>query len=226
MCIIAGAAAGAAASSTAAASTAASLSSIGTIAGMMSSAIGIAQGMQQAQFAQQQANLQLQQQRQAAEVQNQNLANQYTADVATQQAQRKAYEQQLLNNSTAASKSFAQEQNKLNEARTKAAFKAQEIYGKQIGAKGSVLATGATGQSVGLLALDADRQTGFGQAEQNATVQSAADQAAVAGDSIYTQLESTNNQAYSQLAIPVAQPQYQGSPGGGPIDAPTYRWFD
>lgn len=205
---------------------AAALSTTSTIAGIASSAVGVMQGFQQAAFAQQQADLQLQQQRQSAEVQNQNLANQYTADVATQQAQRKAYEQQLLNNSTAASKSFAQEQNKLNEARTKAAFKAQEIYGKQIGAKGSILATGATGQSVGLLAMDADRQAGFGQAEQNATVQSAADQAAVAGNSIYTQLESTNNQAYSQLAIPVAQPQYQGSPGGGPLDGPSYNWYD
>ena len=146
-------------------------------------------------------------------------------DVAQQQAQTEAYTNQILNNQNAANRSFAQEQTKLDEARTQAAFKAQEIYGKQIGAKGSVLATGATGQSVGLLALDADRQAGLAQAEQNATVESAADQAAVAGQMIFDQQTSANNQAYSQLAIAPAHPTFSPSPGGGPIEAPTYNWF-
>ena len=199
-------------------------------AGLAISAIGtvasIAQGQQQAAFAQQQANLQLQQQRQQAEISNQNLANQYASETAAQQAQRVAYEQNLLNNQTAANKGYQQEQTKLQEARTKAAFKAQEIYAKSIGTKGSVLATGATGQSVGLLALDADRQAGFGLAQQDASVESAARQAAVASDLVSTQQTSQNNQAYSSLAVPVAHPTFAPSPGGGPISAPTYNWFD
>jgi len=208
------------------AAAASSLSMIGTVAGIASSAIGVMQGMQQAQFAQQQAQLQIKQQQQQAELSDQRLANQYVGEVASQQAQELAYNKQLINNQTAANKSFVQEQTKLNEARQKAAFKAQEIYAKQIGAKGSVLATGATGQSVGLLALDADRQAGLQQAQQDASVASAAQQASVAGDLAFTQAESADNQAYSQLRIPVQAPTLAPSPGGGPIDSPTYNWFE
>ena len=216
MCLPAAAAAGAASS----------LSTISTVVGMIGTVAGIAQGAQQAAFAQQQANLQLQQQRQQTMVENQRLANQYVGEVAAQQAATSAYERQVLNNQTAANKSFVQEQVKLDEAKTKAAFRAQEIYAKQIGAKGSVLATGATGQSVGLLALDADRQAGLGLAEQDASVQSAARQAAVGGELAFTQAESANNQAYSKLAVPVQSPTFSPSPGGGPIDGPSYNWFE
>lgn len=199
---------------------------VGLVISAVGTAASIAQGQQQAAFAQQQANLQLQQQRQQAQIANQKTANQYTGEVAAQQAKNMAYQNQLINNQTAANKSFAQEQTKLNEARDKAAFKAQEIYAKSIGAKGSVLATGATGQSVGLLALDADRQAGLGLAAQDASVRSAAQQAAVGAELAATQAESSNNQAYSSLGVPVQHPTFSPSPGGGPIDGPDYNWFD
>lgn len=195
------------------------ISTIGTVA-------GIAQAQQSASFQQQQANLQLQQQRQQAEVQNQQLANQYVGEAEAQNRQRMAYERQMLNDSTAANKAHVQEQTKLNEARTKAAFKAQEIYAKSIGAKGSVLATGATGQSVGLLALDADRQGGLQQAQQDAMVESAARSSELGSDIAFSQKESAANQAYSQLAVPVSSPTFAPSPGGGSISNPTYNWFD
>lgn len=208
------------------AAAASTLSAVGTIAGIASSAIGVMQAQSQAAFARQQADLQLQQQRQQTEVQNQQLANQYASETAAQQAQRKSYENQLLNNSQAANRAFTQEQVKLDEARTKAAFRAQDIYAKGIGTKGSVLATGATGQSVGLLSLDADRKQGLGLAEQDASVASAAKQAGVAGSSVFDQKTTADNTAYSQLKVPVAHPTFSPSPGGGPISAPTYNWFD
>lgn len=209
-----------------AAAGASALGSIGTVVSMIGTVAGIAQAQQQAAFAQQQAQLQLQQQRQQTVVENQRLANRYVGEVQQQQAATQAYTQQVLNNQTAANKSFAQEQTKLNEARTKAAFRAQEIYGKSIGAKGAVLATGATGQSVGLLALDADRQAGLATAEQNASIDSAAQQAAVGGELAFTQMESANNAAYSKLSVPVQNPTFSPSPGGGPIESPSYNWFD
>lgn len=205
---------------------AAGLAAASSVVGMVGTVAGIAQAAQQASFAQQQAQLQLNQQRQQTVVENQRIANQYVGEVAAQQAQTQAYTKQVLNNQTAANKSAAQEQVKLKEARNKAAFKAQDIYAKQIGAKGSVLATGATGQSVGLLALDTERQKGLGMAEQDASVKSAADQAAVSSDLAFTQLESANNQAYSKLAVPIQNPIFSPSPGGGPIEQPSYNWFD
>ena len=111
MCIAIGAASAAAVGQ----ATSLAISAVGTIA-------GIAQAQQQAAFAQQQANLQLQQQRQQTEVSNQRLANQYASETAAQQAKRITYEKDLLNNMTAAQKSYQQEQVKLDDARAKAAF--------------------------------------------------------------------------------------------------------
>jgi hypothetical protein len=205
---------------------AAALSTMSTVVGMIGTVAGIAQGQQQAAFAQQQANLQLQQQRQQTEVQNQQLANDYVGQVAQRDAQIDSYNQQVLNNQNAANQAFAAEQTKLDEAKTKAAFKSQEIYAKSIGAKGSVLATGATGQSVGLLALDADRQAGLGIAEQDAAVDSAAKAAAVGAQMAADQQTSANNEAFSRLAISPAAPIFSPSPGGGSIDSPSYNWFN
>ena len=193
---------------------------------MAGTVAGIAQAQQSAQFQQQQASQALKQQRQSAEIQNQQLINQYTGEVAAQQQSKLQYLKQLDNNTAAAQKGFNAEQMKLNEAKTKAAFKAQDIYAKSIGAKGAVLATGATGQSVGLLALDADRQAGLGLAEQDASVRSAAQQAAVGGDMQFTQKQSADNQAFSQLKVPTQAPNLSPSPGGGPLDGPTYNWFN
>ena len=211
---------------TAAQASAATATNVGLAISAISSAAGIIQAQQQAAFAQQQANLQLQQQRQQTEVSNQRLASEFASKTAAQQQQRLSYEEDLLNYNTAAQKGHQQEQLKLDEARTKAAFKSQDILAKSIGAKGSVLATGATGQSVGLLAMDPDRQSGFGLAQQDATVTSAARQASVARDLISTKETTEKTSAYSQLAVPVSHPTFAPSPGGGPISAPTYNWFD
>lgn len=213
MCIVAGTAA------------AAALSTASTAVGMIGTVAGIAQAAQSASFQQQQANLALQQQRDQAEVANQQAANQVVGEAAQRQKQSEFYNQQVLNNQTSATKAQLQEQTKLDEARTKAAFQAQNIYAKSIGTKGTVLASGATGQSIGLLALDADRQAGLGMAEQDATVRSAARQAEVGSQAAQDAMTSANNQAFSQLSIPTAGPVMQRSPGGGPLEAPSYDWF-
>lgn len=213
MCIVAGTAA------------AAALSTASTAVGMIGTVAGIAQAQQSAAFQQQQANLALQQQRDQAEVANQQAANQVVGEAAQRQKQSEFYNQQVLNNQTSATKAQLQEQTKLDEARTKAAFQAQNIYAKSIGTKGTVLASGATGQSIGLLALDADRQAGLGMAEQDATVRSAARQAEVGSQAAQDAMTSANNQAFSQLSIPTAGPVMQRSPGGGPLEAPSYDWF-
>ncbi len=227
MCIVIGAAA------------ASAISAIGTIGGLASSAFGIMQSQQQQQFAQQQAVMQQQQaiqnmdlqyqqaQRQTAQ-ENQARANKYQGEVRMQQAQQLSYYQQINNNNEALNKSFTQEQVKLNEAKDAAAFKAQANYAKAIGAKGRILAGGMSGQSIGLLALDVDRQKGFNDAEQNATLRSAEAQAAIGMDSAYTQAKSANNQAYSKLTPNVQPPLMAPKPMGIGTDLdlgiPTYNW--
>lgn len=220
MCIMIGAAA------------ASALGAVSSIAGIAGTVAGIAQAQQQmaAQqqqmvFQQQQAQLQLQQQRQQAENQNQELANRYVGEAAQRDRSIQGYQDQLKYNMDAQNAAHMEQQTKLDEARTKAAFKSQEIYAKQIGAKGAVLATGRTGQSVGLLAMDAERQGGMQQAEQDAMVDSAARAAAVGAQVASTQRASADAQAWNSLAPQPMHPALAGSPGGGPIDTPSYNWF-
>ena len=53
----------------------------------------------------------------------------------------------------------------MSEAKKKAAFAQQTALAKSIGSKGAILSAGRTGQSVGLLINDAERQSGFAQAQ-------------------------------------------------------------
>ena len=201
------------------------MSAVGTIAGIASSAIGIAQQQQSMAFQQQQAALQLQQQRQQAENRNQELANQYVGEAAQRDRSMQGYQDQLKYNMDAQNAAHMEQQTKLDEARTKAAFKSQEIYAKQIGAKGSVLATGRTGQSVGLLSMDAERQGGMQQAEQDAMVDSAARAAAVGTQVASTQRANADAEAWNQLRPAPLHSALVASPGGGPIGQPSYNWF-
>ena len=220
MCVVT-----AGASASAAAASAAAATNVGLAISAISSAAGIMQAQQSAQFQQQQAAQQREMARRNAEIANQQSANNLVGEVAQQKAKQDAYQQNLVNTTSAANKVAAGEQAKLTEARKKAGFKAQNIYAKSIGAKGTVLATGATGQSMGLLALDADRQAGLGLAEQYSTVDSAATQAAIGAQAGFDQKTNSDNNAYSQLGIPATAPVMQQAPGGE-LEAPSYDWFD
>lgn len=220
MCIAIGAAA------------ATAISTIGTVAGIASSAFGIMQSQQQAQYqaavAAQQADLQYQQAQQQTFRDRQQQVQKYVGDVQAQQAGVNQYQKQINNNNSALNKNYQQEQLKLQEARSSAAFKAQANYAKAIGAKGSVLAAGQSGQSIGLLALDADRQAGFATAEQNASLRGAETSAAVGMDIAYDQAKSANNQAFSKVGLPVQHPDLAPDPIGQGKDLnlgiPTYNW--
>ena len=173
-------------------------------------------------------DLQYQQAQQQANMQNRQIQAQHQGQIRQEIAARQAYEQQLVNNNQAVNKSYVQEQAKLNEAKDKAAFQAQANYAKAIGAQGKVLASGATGQSVGLLQLDAERQAGFATAQQNASIRSAEQQAAVGMDIAFEQAQSANNQAWTRLPAPTQAPVFADKPVGIGKDLglgiPSYNW--
>ena len=227
MCIVIGAAA------------ASAISAIGTIGGLASSAFGIMQGQQQAQQQQQAAYMQAQQAQQNMDLQYQAAQRQahserqaqvqkHIGDTRIQQAGTLAYYNQLNNNNEAANKSYVSEQVKLNEAKDKAAFQAQKNYAKAIGAQGKILSSGATGQSVGLLALDVERQKGFADAEQNASIRSAEQAASIGMDTAFTQAKGANNTAYNNLTptvqAPLMTPDPQGVGENLNLGIPTYNW--
>jgi len=115
-----------------------------------------------------------------------------------QQSVEQAKKQAGFNNQ-AANRAYVAEQNKLTEARKKAAFEQQTILAKAIGSKGTILAAGRTGQSVGLLARDVERQKGFAQAQVAATLDSQRDASIIAMEGAWLQNQSANNQALSNI---------------------------
>lgn len=216
MCVISGAAVGAAAALSA---------NIGLATTAVSTALTIAgmqQGQQQAQASMnfqaaqtaQQQDLAYRQAQQATNNDRKQQLTQYNGQVAAQQAAVNQYNKTLTNTNDGVNRVYTQEQAKLLEVRDQAAFKAQENYAKAIGAKGRILAGGMTGQSIGLLALNEDRQLGFANAKENATLSSAESQSQIAMGIGYDQAVSSINTAYSQVPQAPQAPELAPNPIG------------
>lgn len=231
MCLPAAAAgAGAAAGAASATSTAISvaglaISAISTVAGLAQSQ---AQAQAQANYQARQADLTYQNAQRQAFVANQAKILQHQGQIKAEQASRAAYLNNVQNAQSAANKSYVAEQFKLKEARGAAAAKALNLYAKSIGNQGKVLASGATGQSVGLLVLDAERQPGFATAAESAKLESKVAQAGTQMGLIQDQGQSTINQAFSQLQPFSTAPQLEAEPiGEGTnlgLGIPSYNW--
>ena len=206
------------------------------IAGVVVSAVGTAaslyQGMQNMQLtvdmARQQQDLSYRQAQQQQNFQNQAIVQKHIGDVKAQQAAQLAAEKAYFFGDQAANAAFVSQQEKLKEIQTKAAFKSQEIYAKQIGGKGRILAEGGIGQSIGLLALNEERLAGFALAEQNASLRSA--EMAMGNSMEETRLKALSNinVIASKTPTPVMTPTLAPQPIGIGKDLelgiPSYNW--
>lgn len=206
------------------------------IAGVWVAGIGTAaslyQGMQNmalsVEMATQQQDLAFRQAQQQQNFQNKATIQKHIGDVKAQQAASLAAEKAFFYGDQAANASYVSQQEKFKEIQTKAAFKAQEIYAKSIGGKGRILASGATGQSIGLLALNEERLAGFALAEQNATVRSA--EMALGNSMEGTRLKALSNinTIASKTPTPVMAPTLAPKPIGIGEDLglgiPSYNW--
>ena len=198
----------------------------------VSTGIGMYQSQQNMQFqaesARQQQDLAYRQAQQQQRFQNEQIVNKHIGQVKAQQAASNAANMAWFYGDQSANKAWVSQQQKFNEVKDKAAFKSQTILAKMIGSKGKVLASGATGQSVGLLALDAERRGGFAQAEQDATVRSA--EMAMGNSMETTRIKalSNANKIGSMLDFPVQAPQLSPEPVGIGKDLelgiPAYSW--
>jgi len=153
------------------------------------------------------------QQRQQVEAERANIQAKYAADRLGYQREKENKDRQIAFNNEAANKVYEQEQTKMSEAKKKAAFARQAALAKSIGVRGSILAAGRTGQSVGLLLNDAERQAGFAQAQADATLFSQLQQAQIGMDQGFIQAQSANNQAESQVGMFPASPYMPAFPG-------------
>ena len=212
MCLPALGAAGAVSAFTSVAGLA--ISAVSTVAGIMqsqqSAQMQAQQAAQQAALAKQQqtaqANYQYQVAQQQTAYQRAQAQTLYQGQQRAYTAAQRAYQQQVFNNNRSANLVYQTEQMRLAEKRQELAFKSQEIYAKQIGDAGRVLATGQSGQSVGALVRDAQAQGGFAQAKEDASFLSAANQTQLAQVKAGMENESANNQAFSALPLPPIPP--------------------
>ena len=95
----------------------------------------------------------------------------FTAQLQADAASRQAYYKQREINQLEANRSSETAQQELREKVTEAMFKSQEGLAKAIEAQGTILASGQqAGQSMMLQLADVERQTGFKNAQLNASV--------------------------------------------------------
>ena len=162
-----------------------------------------------------QANTQIQnqyqQQRAQVEAERANIQAKYAADRLAYQHGKEDADKQIKYNNEAANEVYQQEQTKI-EAK-KAAFAQQTALAKAIGSKGAILSAGRTGQSVGLLVNDAERQAGFAQAQADAQLASTMEQSQISMDQAFLQSLGANNQAESRVGMAPTDPYMPAFPG-------------
>ena len=167
----------------------------------------------QVQQSNQQIANQYSQQQQQVEAERTQIQKKYASDRLTyQRSTEQASEQKRFNNE-AANRMYVQEQSKISEAKKKAAFARQASLAKSIGAQGAILSSGRTGQSVGLLVNDAQRQAGFEEAQALATMDSTVEQSQIGMDSAFIQNASANQQADNQVGFNPESPYMPSMPG-------------
>ena len=153
------------------------------------------------------------QQRAQVEQERANIMAKHKADRLAYQRETETADTQVKYNNEAANRVYIQEQAKISEAKKKAAFAQQAALAKSIGSKGAILSAGRTGQSVGLLINDAERQSGFAEAQANAQMLSTMEQSSISMDQAFLQSQGANNQAMSRVGMFPENPYLPSFPG-------------
>lgn len=142
----------------------------------------------------------------------QNTMDRNTVDRLNYQRAKENKNKQVDYNNQAANKMYETEQTKLDEARKKAAFGRQANLAKMIGSKGAILAAGRSGNSIGLLVNDAERQAGFATAQSDATLESAISSAGIGMDTAFAQSQSANQRAENAVPMQPLSPYLPAFP--------------
>jgi hypothetical protein len=153
------------------------------------------------------------QQQQQAAYENAMAQRQYQAQMAAYQQSERSYAEQIRLTREAASNSYAAKQRELQAEFRKASEEAQRLSVKSLQQQGQILASGRVGQSIGLLAADAERMEGrdFAMLGQNL---------AYATEDYYIGSQNIFNQAQSQLNLAASQRQFEPS-APVPIPGPS-----
>lgn len=148
----------------------------------------------------------------AVQQQNAVAQAQYQQQMAAYQQSENAYKQQIDLNAEAANRAYVAEQDKLNFEYRKAALEAAELLASSMRTQGTLLASGKTGQSIGVLANDADREYSRDLAGLGLNLAYANQNYLTSASGVQQQWESANNLAASQRMIEPMEPIMQSGP--------------
>lgn len=98
---------------------------------------------------------------------------QYQTELNKSLASKEFVDTQLTLNRSSTSRAMMAEQQKLNDAQAQSAFEGQKLLATNLQTQGSVLASGRTGQSIGLLVNDSQRTYGQNAAILNRNIDTA-----------------------------------------------------
>jgi len=146
------------------------------------------------------------QQQQQAAYENAMAQRQYQAQMVAYQQSERAYAEQIRLNREAANESYMSKQRELQAEFRKASEEAQKLSVKALQQQGQVLATGRTGQSIGLLVADAERMEGRDYAMLGQNLAYATEDYYLGAQSIFNQAQTQQNLAASQRMLEPSAP--------------------
>lgn len=134
----------------------------------------------------------------------------YSAQMAAYRRSEQVYAQQIKLNAEAANRGYVSEQQKLQGEFMKASQEAQGRLVQSLQAQGTVLASGRSGQSIGLLMSDAEREYGRDLANIAQNLTFARQDYGTSAEGIYQNQKSANNIAASNRMLRPTAPGVGG----------------
>jgi len=136
---------------------------------------------------------------------------QYEAQQQAYRQSEQAYAEQVRLNREAANRGYVSEQQKLQAEYRQAAEKAQQLSIQSLRQQGTILSSGRTGQSIGLLMADPEKQMGRDLATLGQNLGYAQQDYFTSTTGIFNELQSAQNVAQSNRMIQPTAPI--GAPG-------------
>jgi hypothetical protein len=155
------------------------------------------------------------QQQQQTSYQNAVAQQQYQNELVAYDRSVRATQEQYRLNTEAANRGYISEQNKLRSEYQKTVLEQQNLLVSSLQSQGTVLASGRSGQSIGLLMADAERQYGRDLATLGLNMAQANNDFFASTESIYNQAQSANNVAAANQMLKPNAPIM--APGPSPI---------
>ena len=142
-----------------------------------------------------------------ARTQNEQANRQYQLQMEARNAQEAALNRQTILNQEAASKAYVAEQQRLQAEYRKAALEADNLRIDSMQKASTIQSSGKTGRSIGILAMDPDREYGRDLATLGLNLGFAREDYFRSIDSIFDQATSANAQVASQRSPEPEKPQ-------------------